>query len=357
MKSVYLILILFFISPWASLMAQKEGDDYSCDDYSCEDTLEIYEDMFGIEEPLHLILKFDIKNFRKTRSKEEYHPAEMTCVLNDSLRVINPVRVKARGIYRRDHCSMPPFWLNIRYSGIENEELEGIRRMKVVTRCKGSKQFSDYVLREFLAYKIYNLVTPYSFRVRLVNMKFIDTGRENKESQCWAFFIEPDEMMASRLHGRVVENDVLSMRAVNQEVMDRLAMFQYMIGNGDYSVTGRHNLKILDLEDLGPRGFVPVPYDFDYTGFVNASYAVPRKDLDIGSVKERYFLGPCRTEDLYLKAIQDLESVRDEIEALIWSFDYLEEEVRFDLIGYVESFFYTASSERFIERNILSTCR
>ena len=352
MKRDFFFVILFFLSPWVILEAQVEWGGYTF-----EDTLEVYEDLFGREEPLNLTLEFDIKNFRRTRSEEEYHPAALACVHNGSFRVSNPVRVKARGIYRRKHCSMPPFWLNIRYAGIENKELDGIRRMKVVCRCRDAKQFSDYVLREYLVYKIYNLVTPYSFRVRLVNMNFIDTGRENKESQCWAFLIEPEDMMAARLHGSIVKSDELSMRTVNQEVMDRLAMFQYMIGNGDYSVTGRHNLKIMDLENSGPRGFVPVPYDFDYTGFVNASYAVPGEALGISSVKERYFLGPCRTKSFYLKAIQDLESVRDEIEAVIWSFDLLEEEVRFDLIGYVESFFYTASSERFIERNIKTTCR
>lgn len=343
--------IIFFL-PWAILVAQRNGVNYCF-----EDTLEAYEDMFGLEEPLNLTLEFDIKNYRKTRRKEKYHQAEMTCVVNDSFQVTNPVRVKARGIYRRDHCKMPPFWLNIRYSGIENEMFNGIRRMKVVTRCRDAKQFSDYVLREYLVYKIYNLVTPYSLRVRLVKMKFIDKGRENKESKCWAFIIEPADMMAARLHGQVVKSDVLSIRTVNQEVMDRLAMFQYMIGNGDYSVTGRHNLKIMALEDPGPRGFVPVPYDFDFTGFVNASYALPSDALGIKSVKERYFLGPCRNESCYHKAIQDLQSVRDEINALIWSFDYLDEEVKFDLIGYIESFFNTASRERFIERNIISTCK
>jgi len=324
---------------------------------SYEDSLEVYEDIFSLEEPLNLTLKFNIKTFRRTRTDENYHSAEMTCQLTDSFSVIHPVRVKARGIYRRDNCTMPPFWLNIRYSGIEAEELRGIRRMKVVTRCRDSKQYSDYVLREYLVYKIYNLVTPYSYRVRLVNMKYEDTGRDNRESQCWSFLIEPDDMMARRLRGRLIKNDVLSMRSVNRQVMDRLAMFQYMIGNGDYSVTGRHNLKIMALDPPGPTSFLPVPYDFDYTGFVNTHYAFPGEALGISSVRERYFLGPCRSESLHLMAIQELELVRDEIEALIWSFDYLDEDSRFDMIGYIESFFNTAANERFIERNISTTCR
>jgi hypothetical protein len=352
MNRVCLFLILFFLSPWTILEAQWEFEDPGY-----EDSLEVYEDMFGLEEPLNLTLKFNIKTFRRTRTQEKYHTTEMICMVNDSFRVTNSVRVKARGINRRDNCTMPPFWLNIRYSGIETEELDGIRRMKVVTRCRESKQYLDYVLREFLVYKIYNLVTPYSFRVRLINMKYVDTGKDNRESQCWGFLIEPGDMMARRLHGRLVNSDVLSMRTVDREVMDRLAMFQYMIGNGDYSVTGRHNLKIMALEPPGPTSFLPVPYDFDFTGLVNAQYAVPGEALGISSVRERYFLGPCRNESSYLKAIQELELVRDEIEALIWSFDYLDEESRFDMIGYIESFFNTAGNERFIERNISTSCR
>jgi len=229
-------------------------------------------------------MKFDVKSFRKTRSKEMYQPAEMTCIVSDSFRVTNPVRVKARGIYRRDNCMMPPLWLNIRYSGIENEELMGIRRMKMVTRCRNTKLYADYVLREYLIYKIYNLVTPYSYRVRLINL--------NQESQYWAFLIEPDAMMANRLRGQLVKSD-----------------------------------------------------------------ALPGEAFGIKSVRERYFLGPCRTKSFYLEAISELESVLDEIKALIWSFDCLDEESRFDMIGYIESFFNTAQNERFIERNITTSCR
>lgn len=357
MKRYTLCFTGILLSLGVILDAQQEWGDSAYQNPTYEDTLEVYKDMFGLDEPLYLTLKFDVKSFRKTRSDEKYHPAEMTCQVSDSFHVKNSVRVKARGIYRRDNCLMPPFWLNIRYSGIENEELMGIRRMKMVTRCRNTKQYADYVLREYLVYKIYNLVTPYSYRVRLINLNLVDTGKENQESQCWAFLIEPDAMMANRLRGQLIKSDELSMRTVNREVMDRLAMFQYMIGNADYSVTGRHNLKIMAMASPGPRGFVPVPYDFDYTGIVNAHYALPGESLGIKSVKERYFLGPCRTRSFYLEAISELESVRDEIEALIWSFDYLDEDSRFDMIGYIESFFNTAQSERFIERNITTTCR
>ena len=323
------------------------------------DTLQLmYGELYNTEEPLKLTLKSDFKTIRKSRTKGFYVPADMTCYLDDSLQVTCPVRLKARGIYRRENCPMPPMWINIRNSGIETEELSGIRRMKLVNICRSGGHYSDYLLREYLVYKIYMLVTPYSLRVRLVDLKMVDIGKDNRETQGWAFLIEPDEMMARRLQAREITSDELAMRTVNQEAMDLLAMFQYMIGNPDYSVTGRHNLKIMDTGISGnDSDYIPVPYDFDFTGFVNAVYATPNEKHGIGSVKERVFVGPCRDKVSYEKAIAALEAVRDEIESHIWFLDYLSEEARFDMIGYIESFFATAENERFIDREISSTCK
>ncbi|MCK4990898.1 MAG: hypothetical protein KAS29_10450, partial [Bacteroidales bacterium] len=235
-----------------------------------EDTLQVYEELFNFDEPLYLTLKFDLKIFRKTRRKEDYQKAELTCVVNETFQVTHPVRIKARGFFRRDECTMPPFWLNIRYSGIEADSLKDVRKIKMVIRCKKSQIYENYILREYMVYKIYNLISPYSFRVRLVKLKFVDTAKDNTETEDWAFMIEPAELMAKRLNGVFVKSDKLSIKTMNRDMMDKVALFQYMIGNGDFSVTGRHNLKIITLKDQRVIGFVPVPYDFDYTGLVNA---------------------------------------------------------------------------------------
>jgi hypothetical protein len=364
-KNIPVIILWMLLFP-AGLLAQWEGttgqmpayaDTIGLHEPSYEDTLEVYEGLFTETEPLHLTLKFNIKSFQRTRRQEKYQPAEMTNHVNDTFQVRHPVRVKARGIYRRDHCTTPPFWLNIRYSGVEAQELDDIRRMKMVIRCRGSSQYENYVLREYLVYRIYNLISPYSYRVRLVRLKFVDTGRNNREWEDWAFLIEPDEMMARRLNARVIKSDQLSTRTVNSGVMDLLSMFQYMIGNGDFSVTGRHNLRILTVASPGPHGFVPVPYDFDFTGLVNTHYAVPNESLGTQSVRERYFLGPCRTRSVYLKTLDTLESIRDEIMEMIMTFEYLPEDERADMLAYLESFFTSAEQERFVERELSTTCR
>jgi hypothetical protein len=282
----------------------------------------------------------------------------MTCKVSDSFQVTHPVRIKARGIFRRDNCTVPPFWLNIRFSEIEAESLRGITKLKMVIRCKSARQYEDYVLREYLVYKIYNLISPISYRVRLIRLRIINTAKDNEETVDWAFLIEPDELMERRLSGKMIKSDMLSMRTVNRELMDRVAMFQYMIGNGDYSVTGRHNLKIIALESPDdPQGFIPIPYDFDYTGLVNAHYAVPGENLGITSVRERYFLGPCREREIQENTVSEFSSYQEGIIELIRNFEYLEEDEKDDMIEYISSYFDEAERKDFIIRNIETTCR
>ncbi|TFH27478.1 MAG: hypothetical protein E4H10_03735 [Bacteroidia bacterium] len=322
-----------------------------------EDTLNVYADLFYIKEPLNLTLKFNLKEFGKTRRDEKYHPAELTCHVTDSFQVTHPVRVRARGKLRRDICTVPPYWLNIRYSGIEAEDLQDVVKMKVVTRCKLTAQFEYYVLREYLVYQLYNLLTDYSFNTRLVRIKYIDTGRKMKEAEDWGFLIEPNDKMAERNNAMIVDSDKLSIRTVNKEIMDKMAFFCYMIGQGDYSVTGQHNLRILALKEYGPTGFIPVPYDFDYVGLVDAIYAVPGEQLGITSVKERYYLGACRDKETHQRTINWLASYQDEMVELIMNFEYLPENEKLDMIDYLGSYFVDAERESFIDYKIDPTCR
>jgi len=327
---------------------------------SFEDTMEVYEDLFWKTEPLHLTMKFDIKEFNKSKRDEKYHQAELTCHVDSNFHVTHRVRVRARGKFRRDYCSMPPYWLNIRHAGIEAEGLQKTIKMKVVTRCKTSPKHEYLVLREYLVYKLYNLLTDYSFNTRLVRIKYIDTGRKNKESEDWGFLIEPNRMMADRNGAMIIDSDRLAIRTVNKEFMDIMAFFNYMIGHGDFSVTGQHNLKILAMKEYGPTGYVPVPYDFDYVGLVNAIYAVPSdagNNLGIEHVRERYYLGACRDDAVLQKTIDFLASKKDEMIETIMTFEYLPEKEKLDMVEYMESYFTSSERDGFIKFNIRPTCR
>ncbi len=346
-----LLITILFVFAGFPLLSQQDGVP------SYEDIVAVYEDLFSAEEPLYLTLKFDVEAFKKTRHQDVYHNAEMTNEGSDDSQLTNSVQVKARGTIRRKICNLPPILLNIGNSGIKADSLQDVLRMNMVVRCKNAAQYGPYVLREYLVYKIYNIITPLSYRVRLVRLSIIDTGKGNEVTEDWAFLQEPDELMTLRLNSEMINNDKLSMRVVNPEIINSLSMFQYMIGNADYSVTGRHNLKILASKEYGPTGFIPVPYDFDYTGLVDATYAIPGPNLGITSVRERYYLGACRPKQVHEETIQELAQFEDEIMEYIKDFEYLDDKEKVDMIEYLDSYFKESKESWFIDRKIVPTCR
>ena len=307
------------------------------------DTIDTFLDLFDESNPMHITLTLDLKKYQREKFKGEYMPVHFLYQLNDSVLLEKTMRMKARGEFRRSHCHMAPFWLNVRGTDEKNEQYQNIKRIKIVTHCRGSKDYEKYVLKEYLCYRIYNLISPVSFRVRLVRMTYVDTGRKNKVTEGWAFMIEPEEMLAERKGAQVVKNNELPTTLMRPLEMDVLALFQYMIGNTDFSVSGRHNIKILGLPGFGTNGYTPVPYDFDYTGLVNTYYAFPNEELGIKSVRERYFLGPCRTDDAYLAAIEHINQFREEIIQLITEFEFLDLKAKKEMIRYLEEYFKQAS--------------
>jgi hypothetical protein len=146
------------------------------------------------------------------------------------------------------------------------------------------------------------------------------------------------------------------MKYTDTEWTEYMAVFQYMIGNGDYSVPGRHNVKLLSSKSINNDGLMPVPYDFDYSGLVDARYAIPGEALNITSVKQRYFLGPCREIDDYEKVIDDIQSKKDEILSEINSFEHLSEKERMEVASYLNDFFDRVDDKGYIQENILATC-
>jgi hypothetical protein len=313
-------------------------------------------DLFEESDPMKITLTFNLKQYQRTKHKAEYMPAVFTYQINDTLELEKNMRIKARGNFRRGYCQYAPFWLNIRKADVSNRYLQDTKKIKIVTRCGNSDTYNDLVLKEYLAYRIYNILSPVSFRVRLIDMTYVDTGRKGKATKGWAFMIEPEEMLAERFQAMVIKKDDLSMRFMEPEGFDLMAMFMFMIGNPDYSVTGRHNVKILGMEGFGSRGYTPVPYDFDYCGLVNAYYAIPGEDLGIRTIRERLFRGLCREEEAYQKAILHIREHREEILELIQSFDYLQSSQREDMIGYLESYFAMSEDPNFSKRYLNYTC-
>jgi hypothetical protein len=351
-KSIVTVVLFLFSSYFTKLYAQSDTLDISVDD-----TVSVGDDFFNTDDPFNCTMEFDIKSYQRNKYEGKYMPIKMTYYDLDSIPVKKEFKVKARGNFRRQHCGLPPLWLNVKKANLVSEQFQDVNKIKLVTHCRGGNSYNQYVLKEYLTYKIYNLISAFSFRVRLAEIKYIDTGRKHKTYTYWAFLIEPEMMMADRLNCIPIKADKLGNAHTDSSATDVMALFQYMIGNGDYSITGRHNLKLIKENDPFKVYPIPVPYDFDYSGLVNAYYAIPRETLGIEKVTDRFFLGPCRSDDEYHKALKVILDKENEIVSLVKEFPYLDDKGRAEMIDYLKSFFRQANQEWFISRDIKSTCR
>lgn len=347
-----LLTLLIFSAASSVISAQEDniGDRIT-------DTLALEIDLFNSSEPASISLKFDIRKFLRNKNEDKYMDAILIYNFGDSINIEKEIRVKPRGNNRREVCRFPPILINIKKSKLNITSLADIDKIKFVTHCIELEANNNNVLKEYLVYKMYNLISPYSFKVRLAKVNYIDTGRDNREYTGWGFFIEPEEMLAERVEAFPLKTDFMSYKNTEAGITDIMSMFQYLIGNADYSILGRQNIKLLKLKDSDFKYPIPVPYDFDYSGFVNASYAIPGDNLGIKSVRERYFLGPCRTEERFEEINDYFFDIKDELYSLILSFEYLDDRTKRHSIDYLDQYYMQAQKNKYIQQYLLSSCR
>ncbi len=151
--------------------------------------------------------------------------------------------------------------------------------------------------------------------------------------------IEPKEVMAERLDAYPLKENKISYKSTDRMQTDIMCLFQYLIGNADYSIQSRQNVKLLNMKDPDKQRPIPVPYDFDYSGFVNAEYAIPGDNLGIEKVTDRYFLGPCRSNERYSQILDIFYDKKNEIYSLVNSSEHLRESSKRTAIKYLDEFF------------------
>ncbi len=286
----------------------------------------------------------------------QYHKAELSYVNEWGGRVNLPIEIKTRGIFRKnpENCSQPSLLIRFRIKDVKYTPFEEIDELKLVIPCQQSKPYQELVLKEFLAYRLYTLVSPVSYRVKLLSLTLKDQETD-KTRDMYAFFIEPTDILARRLGALPIDKKNIHPNACNREATTTMSVFQYMIGHTDWSIKALHNITLLEMATFAPP--IPVPFDFDFSGFVDAPYALPAEHLPISSVKERHYNGYCRTDQEFNEVFGYFISKKDTIEKTIETFYYLPEKQRSDLRKYIDDFFDTIQSETKRKSKIVSKCR
>jgi len=254
------------------------------------------------------------------------------------------------------NCDSPPLMLNFKKTDTENTIFEGLNKLKLVLPCKaGREAYEQYVLKEYLVYRLYNLFTEESYKVRLVRITFIDATGRKEPLLKYGFLIEPKEFLGARNDSEVIKLKNVSQKATDQDRMLNLCIFQYMIGNTDWSVPVLHNIVLLRREPWTAP--VAVPFDFDWCGLVFTPYAIPHPTLGLESVRDRMYRGYCRSEGEFLKAFQLFQDKRDEVYELCENFSLLDDKYRKQLISYIDSFYKILDNPRSVKNEFYSKCR
>ena len=315
--------------------------------------------LFEDDKLIEITMRFDLSAYFRTKPRKNYLTANLTFHLSKTDSINKDIRLRTRGVFRNQYCFYPPIELNFNKAHFGYTDLNSISKIKLVPPCSWDKENEGYVLREYLAYKLFNVLTDTSFRVRLLTVNYIDTKNKRKPIKQYGFFIEPVNKLTARINSIQIKSRTLNQKSIVPYVMDRLAIFNYMIGNYDWAVPGQHNvliIKPLVYEALGLG--IAIPYDFDWTGLVNADYAVPAETVGTQNVRQRIFLGVCRSEEIYQKDLLVFLKKKEEFYKVINEFPYLNQGEKKDMTGYLNGFFDMLEGRRdLILETLMNSCK
>lgn len=315
----------------------------------CDDLGQSY--LFDIKSSVELCIKADISHLITNREIEKL-PAKVVFSYDDVKLELNGT-VEVRGNFRRDikNCDFPPLRLRFDDSDIRETILEGNHNLKIVTHCKdGSKQFPQYLAKELMTYKIYNLLSPYSLKVKMVNITYIDETNDINIIHNQAFVIEDIDQLAEE-HNMKEFNGKLSDEDVDPGMLLQLSVFQFMIGNTDWIIPLAKNLKFITDGDV----YIPVPYDFDYTAIVGTNYNVGGS-VSFLTPPVRKFKGPCYDMNTLEAEFGKFRDKRESFLDLITTSPFLKSSSKKNMKNYIDEFYEIIGSEEKIGEYFQINC-
>jgi hypothetical protein len=319
--------------------------------------------LFGSHEPLEVTIEAPLTTLMDERPDEEYLDGTFSYVGDDGAEHSLDLKIRTRGNFRRQKktCDFAPIRLNFKKKQVKDTEFDGQDKLKLVVHCKFDQPYYEQlVLKEYLAYRFLQVLTDKSFSVRLLHINYVNTEDDSTTTR-YAFVIEDNDDVADRLGMESIKSADISHDDLDPAQESLVNLFQYMIGNTDYSlVKGEdpedccHNSELLTATGEAP--YTPLPYDFDLAGLVNARYAVPNPQFKLRSVRQRRYRGVCEQNELLPGTIQHFLDHRDAIYAIIDDLAPLDSSNRKDITGYLDSFFEVITSPRAINGRLINRC-
>jgi len=321
--------------------------------------------LFQSHDVLKAVITAPISQAYAQRHKDVriYFPGQWTYIDEESQTQRLQVSIRTRGHFRREYCHRPPLQLNFKKSEVKGTLFAGQNKLKLVAPCKEGSRYQQFVILEYLAYRSLEIITDYSYATRLVRLSYVDRDEKRDPWTDIAFVLEDDSDMARRLGMDRMHLESVGYADLDHPKTALVQLFQFMIANNDYSILRArgdedccHNIDVLGKEG-STTGFIPIPFDFDMSGTVNAGYAAPPSQVPVRDVRNRYFYGLCQSPEIFDEAIAHVQSKREEILALYANSAELDDKTKAKALEYVEEYYAILDSPELRTKEIFDRCR
>lgn len=312
---------------------------------------------------LEVTIRAPLTTLMEARPKDEYLEGTFSFTADDGAEQILDLKIRTRGKYRhqKKHCVFAPIRLNLRKKQVVDTIFAGQDKLKLVTHCNSSKpHYEQLVLREYLAYRILQVLTDKSFGVRLLRINYVDTEGGEPMTKL-GFVIEDDDDVAERHGMQTVQRKRLSGDDLDHRQQILIDVFQYLIGNTEYSLFNPepnehccHNMDFMSVTEETP--LIPLAYDFDFAGIVNAPYAQPNPKFEHTDVRERLYRGQCTNNELLPETLQRFIDRKDAIYGVVDELELLNSRSRGYVTRYLDSFYRHISDQKSINARFIDKC-
>ena len=326
--------------------------------------------LFESNSLMDISLPVDFSSLCRPREDNEcdFSPTEMCYTEAGGETRTIPVEIKVRGGWRSltRNCSAPLLWVRFDQEQAVGTPFEDQGLLPLTTHCgtglslesmsarTNRTDWEQYLLKEYLGHRLYTELTDMSIRARLMTITYPNPEQKGRAIRNYAFFTEHFDSVAERNHAERLPRPGFDHESLDVRSADILALFQFMIGNTDWSVTRERNIVLMRTESESQS---PVPYDLDMSGLVNAPYAGPAPGLPIDGVTDRYYLGFCHPDIDWDELFEYFTSRRDSLLALVDEVPGLGRNSARQTRSYLEKFFEILGDENERNEQIVESCQ
>jgi hypothetical protein len=319
--------------------------------------------LFADDALLEVTIQAPLTTLMKDRPNDEYLDGIFSFNADDGTEQTLDLKIRTRGNYRREekHCDFAPIRLNFRKKQVVDTLFDGQDKLKLVTHCKSTKpHYEQLVLREYLAYRILQALTDKSFGVRLLRINYVDTEGSEPMTKL-GFVIEDDKDVAERHGMQTIKRNNLAGSDLEPVQQNLVNVFQYLIGNTEYSLFNPepdknccHNTDFMAASEDAP--VIPLPYDFDFAGIVNAHYAQPNPRFEHTDVRTRLYRGQCTNNDQLPETLQRFIDNKEAIYGVVDEVELLNSRSQKYVIRYLDSFYRHISDQKSVDARFIDKC-